>query len=127
MPAPAPRAPRPGELVDWPRLGLAPDNALWAAAAPPETAAALDDPSAFAFSAVAGVLQGPTAPLEAAEASGLRASSGLPQPLAGQVVFRPKGPHLYQCRFRFSVRAGEAFEVLLRGRGTFEEKEREAV
>jgi hypothetical protein len=123
VPAPAPRAPRPGELVDWRSLGLAPDDPHWAAAGAPEAAAALDDPSCFAFSATQGVLQGPTAPLEAAEGAALRHSAGLALPAALQVVFRPKRAALYQCRFRLAVRAGESFEVLLRGRGTFEERD----
>ena len=49
--------------------------------------------------------------------------SFLALPAALQVVFRPKRAALYQCRFRLAVRAGESFEVLLRGRGTFEERD----
>ena len=126
VPAPLPKLAIPGEAVDWQSLGLLPENALWAAKPPSELLTALDDPSAFAFSSVSGVLMGPTAPLEAVEGKGLRASDGLPQPITLMVVFRPKEAKLYQCRFRLSVKEGESFEILLRGRGSLNEKDKAA-
>jgi hypothetical protein len=124
VPAPPTRLSRPGEVVDWQSLGLPPENALWAAKQPSELSSAIDDPSAFAFSSVNGILMGPTAPLEIVEGKELRASVGLPQPITLMVVFRPKEAKLYQSRFRICVKEGESFEVLLRGRGSLEEKEK---
>jgi hypothetical protein len=124
VPAPPTRLSRPGEVVDWQSLGLPPENALWAAKQPSELSSAIDDPSAFAFSSVTGILMGPTAPLEIVEGKELRASVGLPQPITLMVVFRPKEAKLYQSRFRICVKEGESFEVLLRGRGSLEEKEK---
>jgi hypothetical protein len=126
VPAPSPKLARPGEAVDWQSLGLSPENALWAAKPPSDLSTALDDPSAFAFSSVSGVLMGPTAPLEAVEGKGLRASDGLPQPITLMIVFRPKEAKLYQSRFRICVKEGESFELLLRGRGGLNEKEKAA-
>jgi hypothetical protein len=123
IPAPSPKQARPGEVVDWQSLGLLPGNALWATKPPSDLLSALDDPSAFAFSSVSGVLMGPTAPLELSEGKGLRASDGLPQPMTLMVVFRPKEAKLYQSRFRICVKEGESFEILLRGRGSLEEKD----
>ena len=110
-----------GGALQWGALGLAPE-AAWASA--PAPAPPTDDPTVFAFAALAGALAGPTA--EAGQGAGgsgaaLRASSGLARPAALDVRFVPRAPVLYRSRFRFSVAHGESFEVVLTGRGTFEE------
>jgi hypothetical protein len=120
VPAPPGRPPRPGEAVDWRSLGLD-DDPLWAPKGTDPAHIPVDDPAVFAFSAVSGSLRGPTAPLDAAAAKALRATDPLPQPLPLQVRFSPREAVLYQSRFRVSVRQGESFEIVLRGRGTFEE------
>ena len=104
----------------WRALGLAPE-AAWAR--PPAPAPPTDDPSVFAFSSLQGTLSGPTGPLGGAEAAGLRASEGVPAPAALDVRFAPRAAVVYASRFRFAVAHGEAFEVVLTGRGTFEEVE----
>ena len=44
-----------------------------------------------------------------------------PQPV--RVVFRPSRRGLHVSRFRFTCEFGNAFDVILEGRGTFEEHE----
>lgn len=121
VPAPPGRPPRAAENVDWRSLGLQEDP-LWSK--PPSDPAnqPVDDPSVFAFSNISGLIPGPTAPLEMALGKPLRQSTGIPQALPLQVAFAPKAAVLYQCRYRVSVRQGESFEIVLRGRGTFEEQ-----
>jgi hypothetical protein len=107
-----------GGALPWRALGLPPDP-VWARApapAPPE-----DDPSVFSFAALSGTVAGPTGPLAGAPAAALRASPGLPAPATLDVRFAPKAAVVYASRFRFAVAHGEAFEVVLTGRGTFEE------
>ena len=38
-----------------------------------------------------------------------------------EVRFRPEVTGLYRCRFRFVVEEGEGFDVVLEGRGTYQE------
>ena len=104
--------------VPWRALGLPPD-AAWARA--PLPAPPTDDPSVFSFAALSGTVAGPTGPLAGAPAAALRASPGLPAPATLDVRFAPRAAVVYASRFRFAVAHGEAFEVVLTGRGTFEE------
>jgi hypothetical protein len=63
-----------------------------------------DDPSVFKFSKVAGVLTGPSMPLEFAPA---RLAEGLPDaskaPFALDVTFKPADAAYYRCRFRYDI------------------------
>ncbi len=68
-------------------------------------------------------LAGPTAPLSVAHVHGLRDSKGLAPPTKLTVRFAPKQNVRYKCRFRLSVRSGEGFDVVLYGRGTYDERE----
>ena len=81
-----------------------------------------DDPSVFKFSKVAGVLSGPSMPLEFAPA---RLAEGLPDPSKApfplDVTFKPSDAAYYRCRFRFVVTKGQSFDVVLYGKGTFNE------
>merc|ERR1711871_244000 len=81
-----------------------------------------DDPSAFKFSKVAGVLPGPSMPLHVAEA---RLAEGLPipskAPFVLRVTFKPNDACYYRCRFRFVVTKGQSFDVVVYGKGTFNE------
>ena len=81
-----------------------------------------DDPSVFKFSKVAGVLQGPSMPLEFAKG---RLAEGLPDPTKApfqlDVTFKPSDAAYYRCRFRFVVTKGQSFDVVLYGKGTFNE------
>jgi hypothetical protein len=106
--------------VNWRSLGLDPSSPFWNHAA--GGVVPVDDPSVFAFSATSGVLAGPTPPLDAAPAAALRATPGLPQPLRLEVSFTPRRDAVYQSRFRLAVRAGESFEIVVVGRGTYAEE-----
>ena len=81
-----------------------------------------DDPSVFKFSKVAGILSGPSMPLEFAPA---RLAEGLPDPTKApfliDVTFKPSDAAYYRCRFRFVVTKGQSFDVVLYGKGTFNE------
>lgn len=92
-------------------------------ATPREDDGVVDDPTVFSFEAMAGVLQGPTAPLSVAHVHSLRDSKGLAAPTKLTVRFTPKQNVRYKSRFRLSVRSGEGFDVLLCGRGTYDERE----
>ena len=81
-----------------------------------------DDPSVFTFSAVAGVLPGPTLPLHLAEKetpNTILVNNRIP--LAVNVVFKPEQDAFYRSRFRFVVTKGESFDVVLTGLGSYEE------
>ncbi len=104
--------------VPWRALGLPPD-AAWARA--PQPAPPTEDPSVFSFAALSGTVSGPTGPLAGAPAAALRASPGLPASASLNVRFAPRAAVVYASRFRFAVAHGEAFEVVLTGRGTFGE------
>jgi hypothetical protein len=81
-----------------------------------------DNPRVFAFSKHRGVLQGPTADLETApRAAALRESGALGQPAILGLRFAPVTPGIVRCRFRVETRAGQPFEFILMGRGTYEE------
>ena len=118
LPAPVSQ-PSAASQVDWKAYGLSPDNPLWN----PKYVQVqpVDDPSVFTFSVSNGTLNGPTVPPEIAADGKLRESPGLAHPLQVSVQFKPRKDVWYQCRFRFSVRAGENFEILLLGKGTYEE------
>ncbi len=107
-----------GSGLQWAALGLEAE-AAWASA--PTPAPPTDDPTVFAFAALSGCQSGPTDGAEGGGSAGTRASRGLPKPLALDVRFTPRAPLVYRSRFRFSVAHGESFEVVLSGRGTFEE------
>jgi hypothetical protein len=66
---------------------------------------------------------GPTASLDVAHVHGLRDSNGLAPPVSVTVKFTPKANALYCCRYRVSVRSGEGFDIVVRGRGSYEEHE----
>ena len=81
----------------------------------------MDDPTVFSFAALSGCVGGPTDAAEAGASAGVRASRGVAKPYALDVRFVPRAPLVYRSRFRFCVAHGESFEVVLTGRGTFEE------
>jgi hypothetical protein len=58
-----------------------------------------------------------------AHVHGLRDSKGLAAPLKLTARFTPKQNARYRSRFRVSVRGGEGFDVVLVGRGTYDERE----
>ncbi len=91
------------------------------ALAPPPREPVIDDPSVFEFGARAGSLPGPTKPLSAAAAGDLRADGGTAPLLLLRVEFKPRANALYRSRFRFHVRCGEGFDVVLSGHGSFDE------
>jgi hypothetical protein len=118
----SPRPHAPAALpLDTAGLGLAGGHPSWAP--PPAPEPVMDVPSAFTFSTLAGALAGPTPPPDAAAGAGLRSSPGAPLPSVLEVRFCPPAPGLYQSRFLLAVQAGEAGEVVLRGRATLEEVE----
>ena len=92
-----------------------------------------DEPSVFAFDCMEGVQQGPTLPLDSAApqlpidfnrsgAAAIQAGGEVHRrPLRIGVTFSPTQPIAYKCRFRFRVRGGESFDVVLQGRGTLAE------
>jgi hypothetical protein len=92
---------------------------LWSP--PPGAPPPIDDPTVWGFSASAGVLHGPTAPAELAEAAALRSTHGVPAPLALHVTFAPRSAAVYMSRFRLAVRQGASLELLLVGMGSHEE------
>lgn len=128
VPAPPPK---PRVTIDVSSLGLdgikGIDVAALSGAAPegPATIAEEDDPSVFEFSLSSGVLTGPTAPLQVAETLDLRNAdeSGRTSLLPIKVTFNPRLNVHYKSRFRFRVRKGEAFDVVLRGHGSYMEEE----
>jgi hypothetical protein len=81
----------------------------------------MDDPTVFSFAALSGILAGPTDTGDSGPSAPTRASRGLPKPFALDVRFAPKAPLVYRSRFRLNVAHGESFELVLMGRGTYEE------
>lgn len=114
---PVPR--RAGAEVDWRSLGLQPSS-LWSP--PPGAPPPIDDPTVWTFSATAGVLSGPTAPAELAEAATLRSNPDMPSPVAVRVSFAPRTDAVYMSRFRITVRQGPSLDIVLVGQGTHEEQ-----
>ena len=66
---------------------------------------------------------GPTAPLDVAHVYGLRETKGLATPVGIPVRFTPKQNVRYSSRFRVGVKNGDGFDIVLSGRGTYDERE----
>ncbi len=80
----------------------------------------IDDPAVFNFNISGGRIEGPTLQLDAA---------GVHPPQGGlinrkkdltelKVDFSPQNSAHYRSRFRFTVKGGESFDILLTGEGT---------
>lgn len=88
----------------------------------------VDDPSVFTFPTSSGTLEGPTAPPQSLAVEGVReqltaasGAGGLP-PLPLPCLFKPTSDALYRCRFRVEVHRGDSFDVVVYGRGTYDEE-----
>jgi len=87
----------------------------------------LDDPDVFEFSLAQGSLKGKTEPLrkvpEGLVVPPVKKDEFERQylPCAIQVNFRPKKNVLYKSKFRFTVENGLPCDVILKGRGSYEE------
>ena len=82
----------------------------------------MDEPSVFKFSMVAGTLMGPSLPLSTATVNPPQGfADERKRPLAISVTFKPETAVHYRSRFRFVVKGGKDFEVLLFGKGSFYE------
>ena len=79
-----------------------------------------DCPDVFRFDKMEGVVEGPTPPPQNASLSELRKAKHLPENV--KVTFNPAANKSYRCRFRFVVDKGEGFEVVLVGRGSYDEQ-----
>jgi hypothetical protein len=81
-----------------------------------------DKPDVFKFGKVAGVIAGPSMPLRTVSAKnpeGLFDAARAPVPVT--VSFAPEKDGYYRSRFRFVVTKGESFDVVLVGKGSYEE------
>jgi len=92
-----------------------------------EDAGACDDPTAFQFNDVEGVLAGPCNPIRLAPLG-----PALPhlighedekdfQPVKIDVAFKPRKNILYKCRFRITCEGGTPLDFILRGVGSYDE------
>lgn len=87
----------------------------------------MDDPEVFEFSIAEGDIKGKTLPLRNMP-EGLcvppvpkdeEERKYLPQPIL--INFRPKQNVLYKSKFRFTVANGLSCDIILKGKGSFEE------
>jgi len=87
----------------------------------------VDDPEVFEFSIAEGDIKGKTLPLRNMP-EGLcvppvpkdeEERKYLPQPIL--INFRPKQNVLYKSKFRFTVANGLSCDIILKGKGSFEE------
>ena len=82
----------------------------------------MDEPSVFKFSMVAGTLMGPSLPLSTASVNPPQGfADERKKPLGVTVTFKPETAVHYRSRFRFIVKNGNDFDVLLFGKGSFYE------
>ena len=82
----------------------------------------MDEPSVFKFSMVAGTLMGPSLPLGTAQVNPPQGfADERKKPLGLSVTFKPETAVHYRSRFRFLVKNGQSFDVLLFGKGSFYE------
>ena len=82
----------------------------------------MDEPSVFKFSMVAGTLMGPSLPLGTAQVNPPQGfADERKKPIALTVTFKPETAVHYRSRFRFLVKGGQSFDVLLFGKGSFYE------
>ncbi|ETW06993.1 hypothetical protein H310_03092 [Aphanomyces invadans] len=87
--------------------------------------ATVDDPSVFQIATTAGTVLGPTLPLHTVGATVPSPSPGyaaaIHAPMEILVTFAPALPKKYKSRFRFDVKMGSGFELVLEGEGTLVE------
>jgi len=82
----------------------------------------MDEPSVFKFSMIAGTLMGPSLPLGTAQVKPPQGfADERTRPLAVSVTFKPETAVHYRSRFRFLVKGGQSFDILLFGKGSFYE------
>jgi hypothetical protein len=87
-----------------------------------------DEPDVFEFSVTSGLLKGKSLPLR-------KVPEGLIVPPVGRseeekkylpekivIKFKPKKNVLYKSKFRFTTEAGIACDLILKGRGSYEEQ-----
>jgi len=87
----------------------------------------VDDPEVFIFETQSGFIKGKTLPLRNMP-EGLcvppvpkneEERKYMPVPI--KIAFRPKQNVLYKCKFRFTVDNGLSCDIILKGKGSFEE------
>lgn len=86
-----------------------------------------DDPEVFEFSSTTGTLKGPSLPLRKVPEGLLvppvpkdeEERKFLPQTI--HIKFKPKANVLYKSKFRFTTDTGIPCDVILKGRGSYEE------
>ena len=78
-----------------------------------------DAPEVFRFDKSSGKVDGPTPPPDTASLTELRNAKCPPESV--KVTFCGKANVSYRCRFRFTVEKGKGFEVVLVGRGSYDE------
>jgi hypothetical protein len=85
-----------------------------------------ENPDVFKFGTVAGILAGPTMPVDSGVVSSNPPTAIMLRknmPLAIKVTFQPETAGKCQARFRFAVDKGNYFDLDLVAEGTFEEED----